>query len=65
MALFGIALIVFLPTSLQEGISYRTHAIGFGLGTFLAAACFLWRKERIRSEEIIEKEPDTDELLSI
>jgi len=61
----GVALIVFLPTSLQEGISYRTHAIGFGLGTCLAVACFLWRKERIRSEEIIEREPDTDDPLSI
>ena len=50
----GVALIVFLPASLQEGISYRTHSIGFGLGIVLAIAYFQWKKERIRSEEISE-----------
>ena len=58
----GVALIVFVPTSLQERISYRTHSIGFGLGIVLAVACFQWKKERIRSEEIIEREAERDDL---
>jgi len=58
----GVALIVFLPTSLQERVSYRTHSIGFGLGIVLAVACFQRKKERIRSEEVLERETDTDDL---
>lgn len=57
----GVALIVFLPTSLQEGISYRTHSIGFGVGIVLALACFQWKKERIRSEEVVETLDDDDD----
>ncbi len=52
----GVGLIVFLPTSLQEGVSYRTHAIGFGLGAILALAYFQMRKKRIRSAEVFEVE---------
>lgn len=52
----GVALIVFLPTSLQEQVSYRTHAIGFGLGTLLAAGHFQRRKEEIRRAEVVEQE---------
>jgi len=50
----GMALIVFLPTSLQPGISYRTHAIGFAMGTVMALLWFWMRKERFRSAEVFE-----------
>jgi rhomboid protease GluP len=56
----GVGLIVFIPTSLQERVSYRSHAIGFALGVAFAAACFLVRKKRIRSEEVVESEPEQD-----
>jgi membrane associated rhomboid family serine protease len=58
----GVALVVFVPTSLQQGISYRTHAIGFGLGLVLAIAYFLANKKRIRSAETVEFEPEPDSL---
>jgi hypothetical protein len=47
---------------LQENVSYRTHAIGFGLGTILAVACFQFKKKEILSAEVLEtKEPDPDD----
>ena len=58
----GVALIVFLPSSLQENVSYRTHAIGFGLGTILAVACFQLKKKEILSAEVLEtEEPEPDD----
>jgi rhomboid protease GluP len=58
----GVGLIVFVPTSLQERISYRSHAIGFALGIAFATACFQVQKKRIRSEEIVESESEPDEV---
>jgi rhomboid protease GluP len=58
----GVGWIVFLPGSLQEGISYRTHAIGFGLGILLAVAYFQFKKQAICSAEVFENEaPDPGE----
>ena len=58
----GVAMIVFLPSSLQANVSYRTHAIGFGLGTILAVAYFQLKKKEIRSAEVLEaEEPDPDD----
>lgn len=47
----GIALIVLVPSSLSPGVSYRTHAIGCGLGVIAALGYFQARKEQIRSLE--------------
>jgi len=47
----GVALIVFLPTSFQPEISYRTHALGFGMGLILALSHFQLKKKTIRSAE--------------
>ncbi len=52
----GVALVVFLPTSIYERISYRTHAIGFALGIALALVWFLQKKDAIRSAEVVEYE---------
>jgi rhomboid protease GluP len=58
----GVGWIVFLPGSLQQGISYRTHAIGFGLGIVLALVYFQFRKDEIWSAEVFETEvPDRGE----
>ena len=47
----GIALLVLVPSSLSPGVSYRTHAIGCGLGVIAALGYFQARKEQIRSLE--------------
>ena len=47
----GIALIVLVPSSLSPGVSYRTHAIGCGIGVIAALGYFQARKEQIRSLE--------------
>jgi rhomboid protease GluP len=52
----GVGLIVFVPTSLQEHISYRSHAIGFATGIAFAVAWFQMQKKRIRSDEVVEHE---------
>jgi rhomboid protease GluP len=50
----GFAVLVFFPTSFHEQISYRTHAIGFGLGLVQAMAFFQLYKSKIRSAEVVE-----------
>lgn len=50
----GISLIVLLPSTIQENVSYRTHAIGFGLGSLTACGHFHLRKDQIRRQEVLE-----------
>lgn len=50
----GISLIVLLPSTIQENVSYRTHAIGFGLGSLTACGHFYRRKDQIRRQEVLE-----------
>ncbi len=52
----GIALIVLVPSSLSPGVSYRTHAIGCGIGILVALGYFQARKEQIRSLETFQIE---------
>ncbi len=52
----GIALIVLVPSSLSARVSYRTHAIGCGLGVIVALGYFQARKEQIRSLETLQIE---------
>ena len=52
----GIALIVLVPSSLSPGVSYRTHAIGCGMGILAALGYFQARKEQIRSLETFQIE---------
>ncbi|MGW8180546.1 MAG: rhomboid family intramembrane serine protease, partial [bacterium] len=52
----GVGLVVFMPTTLQPFVSYRTHAIGFFVGVAAAITCFLVLKKRIRSAEVMEIE---------
>jgi rhomboid protease GluP len=60
-----LALLVLLPTSFQPNISYRSHAIGLGLGV-VSALVYFWRKrESIRAAEVLEMEEpfDAEEIL--
>ncbi len=52
----GIALIVLVPSSLSARVSYRTHAIGCGLGVIVALGYFPARKAQIRSLETFQIE---------
>lgn len=51
-----LALLVLFPTSFQANVSYRTHAIGFGLGIASALVYFQRHRNSIRSAEVIELE---------
>ena len=55
-----IALLVLFPTTLQENVSYRTHAIGFGLGAVSAFVYFRRNRESIRAAEVVEMEEPFD-----
>lgn len=48
----GVFLVVFLPTTVEPTVSYRTHWIGLALGVTFAAAYFLVFRERIRRAEV-------------
>jgi rhomboid protease GluP len=61
-----LALLVLLPTTFQANVSYRSHAIGLGLGIVSALAYFWRNRESIRRAELLEvEEPfdDTEEML--
>lgn len=55
-----IALLVLFPTTIQENVSYRTHAIGFGLGAVSAFVYFRRNRESIRAAEVVEMEEPFD-----
>jgi rhomboid protease GluP len=50
----GFGLIVLVPTAIEPHVSYRTHAIGFGLGVAAGLLYFSKRKEALRASERIE-----------
>jgi rhomboid protease GluP len=52
----GFLLIVLIPTGFSPGISYRTHAIGLGVGVVVAAVYFFFNRDRFRRAEEIEIE---------
>jgi rhomboid protease GluP len=61
-----LALLVLLPTTFQANVSYRTHAIGLGLGVVSAIVYFQRNRESIRAAEVVElEEPfdDSEEVL--
>jgi hypothetical protein len=51
-----LALLVLLPSTFQANVSYRTHAIGLGLGVVSALVYFQRNRHSIRSAEIVELE---------
>ncbi len=55
-----VALVVLIPTTFQANVSYRAHAIGFGLGAVSAFAYFQRHRESIRAAEVMEAEDPFD-----
>jgi rhomboid protease GluP len=56
-----LGLLVLLPTSFEPNVSYRSHAIGFGLGV-VAALLYFWRnRESMRRAELLEVEEPFDD----
>jgi hypothetical protein len=53
--------LVLLPSTFEANISYRSHAIGFGLGIVSALVYFLRKRESIRAVEIVELEEPLDD----
>jgi hypothetical protein len=47
----GFGVIVLVPTAFEPAVSYRTHLIGFLVGTGCAIAYFSKHKERFRAAE--------------
>ena len=56
-----LALLVLLPSTFQANVSYRTHAIGLGLGVVSAIAYFQRNRESIRAKEVVELEEPFDD----
>lgn len=56
-----LALLVLLPSTFQANVSYRTHAIGFGLGVVSALVYFQGNRNSIRSAEVVELEETSDD----
>ncbi len=54
----GFGVIVLMPTVVEPAVSYRSHALGFGIGVALGLAYFYVNKERLRSAERVEREVD-------
>ncbi len=52
----GFSIIVLIPTALKPEVSYRTHAIGFGLGVAFGLIYFAARKSTLRAAERVEME---------
>jgi rhomboid protease GluP len=51
MRVLAFVLIVLLPNSIEPQVSYRSHAIGFGLGFFMAWLSLPWLKPKPLSAE--------------
>ena len=56
-----LAALVLLPSAFQANVSYRTHAIGLGLGTVSALVYFQRNRESIRTAEVMEVEEPLDD----
>ncbi|MGH9460573.1 MAG: rhomboid family intramembrane serine protease [Vicinamibacteria bacterium] len=50
----GFGVIVLMPTVIEPAVSYRTHALGFGVGVALGVAYFYFNKDRLRAAERFE-----------
>jgi len=54
----GFSVIVLMPTVVEPTVSYRTHALGFGIGVALGWIYFYVQKERLRGAERVEIDTD-------
>jgi rhomboid protease GluP len=56
-----LALLVLAPSTFQANVSYRTHAIGLGLGAVSAIVYFQRNRKSIRAAEVVELEEADDD----
>lgn len=56
-----LGLLVLLPTTFQANVSYRSHAIGLGLGVVSAFLYFQRNRASIRAAEVLEMEDPFDD----
>ena len=56
-----LALLVLAPSTFQANVSYRTHAIGLGLGAVSALVYFQRNRQSIRAAEVVELEEPYDD----
>jgi rhomboid protease GluP len=56
-----LALLVLLPSTFEANVSYRSHAIGLGLGVLSALVYFQRNRESIRTAEVVEPEESLDD----
>jgi rhomboid protease GluP len=56
-----LASLVLLPTTFQANVSYRSHAIGLGLGVVSALVYFQRNRDSIRTAEVVEMEGPFDD----
>ena len=56
-----LALLVLFPSTFEANVSYRTHAIGLGLGVVSALIYFQGNRNFIRSAEVVELEETSDD----
>lgn len=56
-----LALLVLVPSTFQADVSYRTHAIGLGLGVISAIVYFQLNRQSIRAAEVVELEEPSDD----
>lgn len=56
-----LGLLVLFPSTFQANVSYRTHAIGLGLGVVSALVYFQRNRKSIRTAEVVEVEEPFDD----
>jgi len=56
-----LGLLVLLPTTFQANVSYRSHAIGLGLGVVSALGYIRRNRDSIRAAEVVEMEEPFDD----
>ncbi len=54
----GVGLVILFPTTFEPNVSYRAHAIGFGIGLAFGLVYFFIRRSEFRRFEIVEVEPE-------
>lgn len=50
----GVSMILFLPDTLREEVSYLSHFVGYILGGFSGVIFFLIYRKRLRAAEVVE-----------
>lgn len=61
----AVSLVLLVPETFKEQVSYLAHGVGFGIGILIGALYFYLNRDRIRSHEVLkfwEPEAELDSL---